>query len=145
MAGLFLCVATSTSTAQLELLQQTDSKPQPLPMEQAFNYYVSELGENHLRITWEPAAEHYLYHHGFNFSLDTDPPDQSSVQFELPEGLAKTDQFFGDVEVYYDLLHIDLYLPPDHVGKTLLLEYQGCADWGFCYPPQQTEYPLLPR
>ena len=64
------------------------------------------------------------------------------MRFELPEGLAKTDQFFGEVTVYYDRVSIDLSLPPAHRGKTLILHYQGCAEWGFCYPPQRDLYPL---
>lgn len=68
-----------------------------------------------------------------------------TVEYILPEGIQKTDQFFGKIEAYYNLINADLALTtvpsPDAV---LVIEYQGCAEWGFCYPPQQAEFKLIP-
>ena len=46
--------------------------PSPLPLAQAFPFYVSETGPNQLRVTWTPAAGHYLYRHAFHFSLQAE-------------------------------------------------------------------------
>ena len=50
----------------------------------------------------------------------------------------KTDQYFGDMEVY----HNDVFgrLPiaratPEAMDVELEIKYQGCADGGICYPP----------
>ena len=63
----------------------------------------------------------------------------------MPDGLKKTDQFFGEIEAYYGQLAIDLSLStvpgPD---ARIYIHYQGCADWGFCYPPQRFEFLLNP-
>ena len=151
--------ATQQQQPSLRDLQEADT-PRPLPIAEAFPYQVRVIDENHLRITWQPAPEHYLYQHRFDFRLKSEPshqnessryiesprqsesPPQPDVRFILPPGLPKTDQFFGDVTVYYAPLSIDLFLPPHHKANTLLLHYQGCTDWGFCYPPQQDEYAL---
>jgi thiol:disulfide interchange protein DsbD len=52
----------------------------------------------------------------------------------LPTGLDKTDEYFGDVQVYYALL--ELSLPVDPQGEAVEIQYQGCADAGLCYPPR---------
>ena len=121
-------------------------RPRPLPMEQAFPYFISLVDDRTVEVTWQIAPEHYLYRHQFNFALQL--PDQDSprpLNFELPDGVAKTDPFFGDIEAYYGLvtarLAVDPALPQ---GTLLLIDYQGCAEWGFCYPPQSTSQPLKP-
>jgi thioredoxin:protein disulfide reductase len=123
--------------------QQTDV---PLPLEQAFPYYVSELSPGKYRINWTLAPGHYLYRHAFQFTLrQTEDGDSLPVDYELPAGIKKTDQFFGKIEAYYNQISVDLNLStvpgPDAV---LMIQYQGCAEWGFCYPPQRSPFKLLP-
>ena len=68
------------------------------------------------------------------------------VDFRLPDGKPITDQFFGAVEVYYDRVSADIdfqQLPGS--SEQLLIQFQGCADWGFCYPPQSDAYWLNPE
>jgi len=121
-------------------------RPRPLPMEQAFPYFVSIVNERTLDITWQIAPDHYLYRHRFNFLLQRpDTSEQVVIPAEMPDGVAKTDEFFGDIEAFYGSvtarLEVDPALP---AGTTLVIEYQGCAEWGFCYPPQASSYPLVP-
>ena len=118
----------------------------PLSLEEAFPYYVSELSPGKYRLNWVLAQGHYLYRHAFQFSLlQTEGGDSLPVNYELPDGVQKTDQFFGQIEAYYNLLSIDLNLttvPGPEAG--LMIQYQGCAEWGFCYPPQRSFFKLLP-
>lgn len=138
-----LCAAQFDARAPSSLENRTLGNPAPLPLEQAFPFYVSETGPNQLRITWTPAAGHYLYRHAFQFSLQNGTIEDVTVT--LPDGLRKTDQFFGDIEAYYNSVSIDLILPANPgTDAVLLIQYQGCADWGFCYPPQREAYPLFP-
>ena len=121
-----------------------NERPTPLSLDEAFPYYVSEVGEGEYRITWTPARGHYLYRHAFAFSLQRDN-ETTALDFELPAGLPKSDQFFGDIEAYYDDVHATVTLPASiPANATLLIEFQGCADWGFCYPPQKRTFTLLP-
>ena len=125
-------------------LESSLGQNRPLPLEQAFPFFVSETSPGQYRITWEPAPGHYLYRHTFAFSLQqSEGGDETPLSFQLPDGLKKTDQFFGEIEAYYDRVSADLSLEPE-AEASLIIEYQGCADWGFCYPPQRSVYPLNP-
>lgn len=128
------------------LTQQNPQQMVPLSLKEAFPYYVSELSPGKYRINWVLAQGHYLYRHALQFSLlQTEGGDSLPVNYELPDGVQKTDQFFGQIEAYYNLLSIDLNLttvPEPEAG--LMIQYQGCAEWGFCYPPQRAFFKLLP-
>ncbi len=131
--------------ANSSFLNRND-RPSPLPLDQAFPYFISIVDDQTLNVTWQVAPEHYLYRHQFNFTLQLpDRDDRQLVAFKLPAGVAKTDQFFGDIEAYYGNVTARLTLDPALPPTTLLIiEYQGCAEWGFCYPPQSTSQPLFP-
>ena len=56
----------------------------------------------------------------------------------MPDGKKKTDEFFGDVEVYYDFLSATVpvaRLAGVNTPIEITVSYQGCADAGLCYPP----------
>lgn len=148
---LLLCASISQSNAQLEprslssFADKSRSQFQPLPLEEAFPFYVSELGDDRYQVTWNIAQDHYLYKRAFNFSLrQSKDAEALATHFELPEGIEKSDEFFGDVEVYYLELSTEITLPskPNNAAY-LVIEYQGCAEWGFCYPPQEHFFKLM--
>ncbi len=160
-ASASLCVAQFDTRPPSGLESRSSGNSQPLIQEQAFPFYVSETGQNQLRITWTPASGHYLYRHAFAFSLqntgegsqqnlgvtttDVTLTEVALTDVTLTDGLRKTDQFFGDIEAYYDTVSADIVLPDlSGTGAILLIQFQGCADWGFCYPPQRREFPLTP-
>ena len=137
--------AQLTPRAVSGLAAQT-AYPQPLPLEQAFPFYVSAISPGRYKIVWDLPDGHYLYRHAFEFTLSQQADsEQLPVESLMPDGLKKNDQFFGDIEAYYGHLDIDLSLStvpgPD---ARIFIHYQGCADWGFCYPPQRFEFLLTP-
>ena len=141
---------SSALSAQLapQISSSLDSnamRNRPLPLEQAFPWHVSAT-DNAYTVTWIPAAGHYLYRHAFAFSLVAHASGEPRpLEFGLPPGLKKTDLFFGDVEAYYEPVQAVLDLEVTSDGQaSLLIEYQGCADWGFCYPYQKVLYQLHP-
>jgi len=114
---------------------------QPLAIEVAFPFIVSRDGKDRVSIQWNPAEQHYLYKHRFQVLINT--AEAQALSLKLPEGKAKHDEFFGDIEAYYDSVEMSFTLPTSRPLETVLtLEFQGCADWGFCYPPQSVKYPL---
>lgn len=119
---------------------------QPLPLEQAFPFYVSAVSPGRFKVVWDLPDGHYLYRHAFDFTLSQQAESEElAVEFTLPAGLKKNDQFFGDIEAYYGQLDVDLSLSTvPGPAASLFIYYQGCADWGFCYPPQRYEFPLNP-
>ena len=149
---LILINLPTLSWSQLELnksdifSKDNEIQPEPLKLEEAFPFFVSELSPGKYRVTWTLAPDHYLYRHAFKFTLrQTERSEGQPIDSVLPEGLQKTDQFFGQIEAYYDKVSVDLDLRtvpgPD---ASIIIQYQGCADWGFCYPPKRTPFKLFP-
>lgn len=105
-----------------------------LPVEEVFHAYPS-IENNNLMIRWTALPKHYLYKSRFKFNLDA---LKTSTPI-FPEGLVKQDDYFGEVEVYYDETNIQIPLPGGATtipsGSRIELTSQGCADAGLCYPP----------
>lgn len=102
-----------------------------LPVEEAFALSVERSVDGATRLTWRIAPGYYLYQQRLTFSgLDKDshPP--------LPDGIAYSDEFFGDSQVYRDSLQLSI---PAANSGTFTLGWQGCADAGLCYPPQSRD------
>lgn len=95
-----------------------------------------------VRINWQIASDYYLYRHNLKFQLLDDNNNTSSIEAIIPAGLAKEDEYFGKVEVYYHNLDVMLNELPSNDTLTLAITYQGCADAGLCYPPQTRFYKL---
>ena len=124
-----------------------DDRPRPLPMDRAFPYYVSIADADSLTVTWQIAPDHYLYRHQFAFFLQRPGVEQDQpLTFQVPPGVARTDQFFGAIEAYYDAVTATVSVEAASLpaGSSLVIQYQGCAEWGFCYPPQSSLYTLAP-
>lgn len=118
------------------------SEPEFLPADEAFRWHVSRPADDLVVITWEIVPEYYLYREQFRFSL---AGDDTSVEASLPDGENHHDAYFGDVEVYYDNVRVTLTLPQSLPAETeLRFRYQGCAEAGLCYPPEQQSLPLAP-
>ncbi len=101
-----------------------------LDIDEAFQISAAVL-DNEFIIRWEVADGYYLYKHRFGFSARGVQLAEPSI----PEGLHKTDEYFGEVEVYYK--HIEITIPYGSAEQDVLftLNYQGCADAGLCYTP----------
>ncbi|MVW76814.1 protein-disulfide reductase DsbD [Pseudomonas xionganensis] len=106
-----------------------------LPVREAFRLNLLESSADSIKLQFVAAEGYYLYQHRFSFR--SEPADSGLGDARLPAGTPKTDEYFGDVEVYYGI--VDIEIPRDrpqgqpfdlHVG------YQGCADKGLCYPPE---------
>ena len=146
-----LCILCTPLWAQLtprsiSSLDNSLGQPRPLSLNEAFPFFVSESGVGTYEVTWTPAPGHYLYRHAFAFSLQaTEDSSAQALTFSLSDGLKKTDQFFGEIEAYYNSASASVSIGADMPETaSLIIEYQGCADWGFCYPPQRTTFKLNP-
>ena len=149
LTGLAVLVLTGLpALAQLPAASDNtlgENNQRVLPIAEAFPWYVSEAEPGQFHVVFNPAPEHYLYRHAFGFRLRTGD-EEAQIEFRLPPGLEKTDQFFGDIVAYYEHVAAELDIGRDiPAGALLLIEFQGCADWGFCYPPQQAEFELPSR
>ncbi|MGM0434633.1 MAG: protein-disulfide reductase DsbD [Pseudomonadota bacterium] len=105
-----------------------------LSPEEAFQYELVPDGDQY-RLEWEIADDYYLYRKRMTVTgKDAEP---ASVSY--PEGEVITDEYFGESEVYYG--QAEVMIDPGEV-ETLELSWQGCADEGLCYPPQNATVTL---
>ena len=114
------------------------NEPDFLPVEEAYKLAVELQTNGDIRLYWQIADTYYLYQHRFAFTL-TDANSAIDVDANLPPALARTDEYFGEVHVYYR--DADITLTPSRASEQVHLQVrsQGCADAGLCYPPR-TQY-----
>ncbi|WXL25163.1 protein-disulfide reductase DsbD [Ectopseudomonas mendocina] len=121
--------------APLQLGTTLNNSADFLPVGEAFKLSLVSSTPDSAKIRFVAAPGYYLYRHRLNFA--SEPAGILKAQPTLPAGLAKTDDYFGDVEVYYEILDIDIPLNnPDNQPFKLKVGFQGCADKGLCYPPE---------
>jgi thiol:disulfide interchange protein DsbD len=107
-----------------------------LPVDEVFEPILTALDGNTVEVAIRVLDGYYLYKDKMAASIDSSVAQAGKL--ELPAGEMKTDQYFGEMEVY----HGDVFgkLPiaratPDAMTLELEVKYQGCAEGGICYPP----------
>lgn len=136
---LAVLMLVSGSSATLAAVDESDL----LPVEQAFAITASAPTRDQAELHFAIAPGYYLYRH--RFAVTATDASIHLQPLQIPDGLKKVDEFFGDVETYRDSLTLIQPLPQiaAHVESLELeLRYQGCADIGICYPPQRTRVTL---
>jgi thioredoxin:protein disulfide reductase len=108
-----------------------------LAPEQAFQASVKSIRPDKVEITWTIAEGYSLYRKNMRFESKT-----SKIQYgqpEFPAGTIKHDELLGDIEHYRGQLDVNLPIKANKGDPTsqLVIYYQGCADIGVCYPPQE--------
>ncbi|UOA08820.1 protein-disulfide reductase DsbD [Methylobacter sp. S3L5C] len=108
-----------------------------LPPDQAFKISVKAITTDQLEISWDIAEGYYLYRDKIQFTSKTE--QIRIVPPIFPAGKTKHDENFGDVVIYRNHLQIPVSLVVANQTPSikLLVQYQGCADRGICYPPQK--------
>lgn len=107
-----------------------------LPVMEAFQPSAWHDG-NTLFIGVDITDGYYLYRHQFAVTSQTDGVTLGEPS--LPPGLFTTDEFMGDVYVFRDQVVFETPLEATYSGPlSVALTFQGCADAGLCYPPEQT-------
>jgi thioredoxin:protein disulfide reductase len=108
-----------------------------LPPEQVFQASAKAVSPNQIEVTWTIAKGYSLYRKSMRFETKTPEIQLGAAAF--PPGKIKHDELLGDIEHYREQLKINLPVK-DAKGASatqLLIHYQGCADIGVCYPPQE--------
>ena len=111
--------------------------PQFLKVDEAFVLTADLLSDDRLNLRWQMPPGYYLYRH--QFAVEAKDPDQVLLgELQIPPGKPKVDEYFGEVEVYYDRVELEVALDPrPGVNTQIGITYQGCADAGLCYPPEK--------
>ncbi len=106
-----------------------------LPVEKAYQLSIKPTPRG-LSLQWRIADGYFLYRHGFKAAIDG---QDLGATADLPEGIAKTDELFGDVEIYYRQLVAELPIDTDS-AFILEVQSQGCSEEGLCYPPYKQRF-----
>ena len=121
------CFFGSTHTQAQGSFGPSFGTPDLLPPEQAF--VVSQPEADVIEITIADGT--YLYDE--RTIVQNDAGDILDTQRSASE--MYDDPLFGPTPIHKKRLRMTV----SNVPKLMVLTYQGCADIGFCYPPQQTE------
>ena len=148
---LVMLLLLATSSGQAQGLNNAPGNPfggaaavDILPVEQSYHLELELPDQRHLRLFWQIEPGYYLYQHQFAFQLE-DEVGALAAEADFPPALEFNDEYFGDVQVYYDQADILLDLDRTPEGPlTLTVTSQGCADAGLCYPPRKQAFRLDP-
>lgn len=99
-----------------------------LEPEDAFRLNVREQGAGQVELQWKIAPGYYLYRDRIAATGD------AALTLTKPSGETKEDPNFGTVEVYHDSVNVHVAAAN---ARTLKVTWQGCADQGLCYPPEE--------
>ena len=117
--------------------------PEFLSPDDAFKVSLSYSSNDQLIVTWDIEKDYYLYVGMIDFSL-VGANDNNIIKIQLPKGIKKTDEFFGEVDIYKGRISADVTFAKPIDKLELQVMYQGCAEAGLCYPPIKKTYNLDP-
>ncbi|HHF2878342.1 TPA: protein-disulfide reductase DsbD [Vibrio diabolicus] len=108
-----------------------------VPVDQAFpfNFYQQD---DKLMLDWQVRDGYYLYQERLSVSGE----NISLGELQMENGTPHKDEFFGDVHIYTTPLFVNIPLSNWQEGARVIVQYQGCAKAGFCYPPETREIPI---
>ncbi|MGA8050205.1 MAG: protein-disulfide reductase DsbD [Burkholderiales bacterium] len=131
-----LSLAVAPAFAQLKLGVSADDLLEP---EKAFQFSARALDAKAIEVSFVIADGYYLYRDKFRFTVDG-PAGVTLGTPEMPAGIRKKDEFFGEVETYRK--RVDIRIPVDAGAARavqLSVRSQGCADLGVCYVPMDSK------
>ncbi|OIQ24514.1 protein-disulfide reductase DsbD [uncultured Vibrio sp.] len=126
------------SNSSDSLFSQTDSNTF-VPVDQAFPFNFYQQG-NRLFLDWQVKDEYYLYQDRITISGE----GVTLGEFDMRKGQPYEDEFFGKVNIYTEPLLINLSLSEYEDKARVIVQYQGCAKAGFCYPPETRVIDITP-
>ncbi|MBF4256199.1 protein-disulfide reductase DsbD [Vibrio anguillarum] len=102
-----------------------------VPVDQAFPFHAEQQGKQ-IFLDWQVKQGYYLYQDRISISAE----NAQLGEIEMLDGQPYRDEFFGDVKIYTEPLFVDVPLLSAAANAKLIIQYQGCAKAGFCYPPE---------
>ena len=122
----------SPVTALRALLDNPSGQTEFLDPDEAFQLNLESAGEGMLVARFLIAKGYYLYRDKMGYAQVDG--NAKLGPYSLPPGLAKQDDYFGNVEIYEDEVNILLPVSINHLPMPgtatidLVATYQGCAE-----------------
>lgn len=114
----------------------------PLPASEIFQLGTKQVDPNTFVLNWQVKPGYYLYSDRIKLS----EPSNNNLRLGtilFPEATTKTDKQGRTHSVYRDRLALPVAILGEQPGESLLdVQFQGCADDGFCYPPETGQIKL---
>ncbi|WP_333004840.1 protein-disulfide reductase DsbD [Vibrio coralliilyticus] len=136
--SLILLCLTVASAPAMALFEQSNSAPSFgnqsntfVPVDQAFPFNAYQQGDK-VFLDWQIKQDYYLYQHRLSVSGE----NVAVGELKMEDGQPYKDEFFGEVNIYTTPLFVEVPLADYQDGARLIVQYQGCAKAGFCYPPE---------
>ena len=107
------------------------------PVDEVFFPDVFPVDGNKVEVGFRIVPGFYLYKDKMSVRSLND--NARAGRLDLPKGKMKTDEYFGEVEVYLESMVAPLAIAratPEAMDLELEVNYQGCAEGGLCYMPQ---------
>ncbi|WP_318389892.1 protein-disulfide reductase DsbD [Enterobacter sp.] len=108
-----------------------------VPADQAFAFDFQQ-NQHDLQLNWHIKEGYYLYRQ----QVKVTAAQADIAPLTLPAGEQHEDEFYGKSEIYRQRLDLPVSVQQAAKNATLTVTYQGCADAGFCYPPETRVVPL---
>ncbi|EHU4801067.1 protein-disulfide reductase DsbD [Vibrio vulnificus] len=102
-----------------------------VPVDQAFPFNFFQQ-DHRLTLDWQVKEGYYLYQQRLSFSAE----NVTLGNIQMEDGQPYQDEFFGDVNIYTNPLFVNIPMQDWQPGAKVIVQYQGCAKAGFCYPPE---------
>lgn len=109
----------------------------------AFIPFLTQIDKQTLEIAFQIKPRHYLYKN--KIAVTSQDSDIQIGAIELPKGIIKNDDWFGETEVFYNEVFGRVsfkYSDPARSNLDFILNYQGCIEDEICLPPQQTSFKI---
>ncbi|USD32342.1 MULTISPECIES: protein-disulfide reductase DsbD [Vibrio] len=136
--SLILLCLTVASAPAMALFEQSNPAPSFgnqsntfVPVDQAFPFNAYQQGDK-VFLDWQVKQDYYLYQHRLSVSGE----NITVGELKMEDGQPYQDEFFGEVNIYTTPLFVEVPLADYQDGARLIVQYQGCAKAGFCYPPE---------
>ncbi len=145
-----ICYPPQTWTETVRLKAAADAKPKLQlgslggnsqsdfpPVDDVFKPEIFAVDGNTVELGIRIEPGFYIYKSKLTVRALSD--NAQAGRWDLPKGKMKTDEFFGEQEVYLDSFLAELAIAratPEAMKLELEFGYQGCAEGGLCYLPQ---------
>lgn len=114
----------------------------PLPASDVFQLTIKPIDPNTIGLQWHIKPGYFLYKNKINVN------EQPNSNFQLgtirfPEPKLKIDKQGHPYPIYRDTIELTAPVLGHQGGEGLIdVQYQGCSDEGFCYPPMRQSFKL---
>lgn len=115
---------------------------EPLPADVVFQVNVQPHDPNSFLLHWHIKPNYFLYSDRIKLSTGTQDVLQLG-DIQLPTSVKKIDRLGHEYNVYRNELLLTIPILGLKPGTAVMvLNFQGCSDAGFCYPPEQRNIQL---